>query len=105
MSPELQGRFVTTGLPRKSLFFLFFLYLLIYLAAPRLSCSRREVGSSSLTRDRTPVHWERGVLATGPPGKSPIAFIFMTGNKFMWLPNQKVFKKVGGGISVKSPFT
>ena len=31
------------------------------------------MGYSSLTRDRTlgPLHWERGVLATGPPGKSP----------------------------------
>ena len=29
------------------------------------------VGSSSLTRDGTlgPLHWEQGVLATGPPGK------------------------------------
>ena len=30
------------------------------------------VGSSSLTRDRTraPLHWDRRVLATGPPGSS-----------------------------------
>ena len=43
------------------------------------------------------MHWEDGVLATGPPGKSLIAFIFMTGNKFMWFPNFKVFNKRGGG--------
>ena len=31
------------------------------------------MGYSSLTRDQTPglLHWEHGVLATGPPGKSP----------------------------------
>ena len=31
-----------------------------------------QVGSSSLTRDRTlgPLNWECGVSATGPPGKS-----------------------------------
>ena len=53
-------------------------YLFIYLAASGLSCSMQTLscgmhaGSSSLTRDRTlgPLHWESGVLATGPPGKS-----------------------------------
>ena len=31
------------------------------------------MGSSSLTRDRTPgsLHWERGVLASGPLGMFP----------------------------------
>ena len=45
------------------------------------------------------MHWERGVLATGPPGKSPVAVIFMTGNKFMWFPNLKVLKKKGESVS------
>ena len=47
--------------------FFFFKYLFIYLAALVLVLA----GSSSLTRDRTwfPLHWECGVLATGPPGK------------------------------------
>ena len=67
--------------------------LVIYLNAPGLSCGTwdlrslsRHVGSSgvvckilaaacgisSLTRDPTqaPLHWEYGVLATGPSGKS-----------------------------------
>ena len=32
------------------------------------------MGSSSLTRDQNqvPLCWEHGVLATGPPGKSPV---------------------------------
>ena len=56
----------------------------IYLVAPGLRCgtwyllfpcnmqdlSSRHVGSSSLTRDKpSHLHWEQGVLATGPPGK------------------------------------
>ena len=36
------------------------------------------MGSSSLTRDRAqaPLHWEHGVLAIGPPGKSPWITVF-----------------------------
>ena len=45
---------------------------LIFIEAGRVfSCGRQDL-SSSLTRDRTldPLHWERGVLANGSPGKS-----------------------------------
>ena len=37
----------------------------------------QHVGSSSLTRDRTPgpMHWKQGVLVTGPPGKSLLPFL------------------------------
>ena len=40
------------------------------------------VGSSFPTRDQSnpgPLHWERGVLPTGPPGKSQVS-IFLTKN-------------------------
>ena len=48
--------------------FLLFKYLFIGLRRSSL----QHVGSSSLTRDGTPgpPHQQRGVLATGPPGKS-----------------------------------
>ena len=38
-----------------------------------------DVGSSSLTGDRTPgsLHWEHGVLATGPPEKSWLVCKFL----------------------------
>ena len=41
-----------------------------------LSCGMH-AGSSSLTRDRTPgpLHWEHGVLPTGPPGSPLNTFI------------------------------
>ena len=44
----------------------------------------QHVGSTSLTRDRTPgpLHWEHGALATGPPGKSP-KFKFLK-SEFIW---------------------
>jgi len=50
------------------------------------------VGASSLTRDQIPglLGWELGVLATGPPGKSPIPFhtiTVVTGNSFLLLTN------------------
>ena len=78
------------GRERAELFFFFniYLHLLIYLAVPGLSCSRRDLQSSlqhadlplwcadpqsllaessSLTRDRT-LYCEHGVLATKPLG-------------------------------------
>ena len=47
----------------------------IYVAACRIF-KLQHVGSSSLTRDRTPapLHWEHGVLATGAPGKLLCSF-------------------------------
>ena len=68
----------------------FSLSFVIYLASPGLSCGMQDllsslllmessvanswlwhVGSSSLPREQTwsPLYWERGVVATGPPGK------------------------------------
>ena len=49
---------------------------------PTLSCSPR-AGSSSPTRDRTraPLHWEHGVLSTGPPGKSLSTCTLFSPNK------------------------
>ena len=37
------------------------------------------MGFSSLTRDGTwaPLHWEHRVLATGPPGESPVVIIMI----------------------------
>ena len=52
---------------RELMFKIFF----IYLAVPGLSC-----GTWDLVPDQgsnpDPLHWEHGVLATGPPGKSQI---------------------------------
>ena len=48
----------------------------IYLAAPGLSCSMRDLklwqvaSSSDQGLNLAPLHWECRVLATGPPGKS-----------------------------------
>ena len=69
-----------------TLFFDCFLKIFIHLAVPRLSCSTwgllwlQHVGSSSPTRDQTPgpLHWEHGVLATGPLGKSSRMTVFQT---------------------------
>ena len=52
-----------------------FKYLFIYLAFLGLSCGMQTLSciiSGSLTRDWTqdPPHYEHGILATGPPGKS-----------------------------------
>ena len=64
-----------------------FLKIFIYLAAPNLSCGMGDLRlllqhmvSSSLTKEWTPgsLHWERGVLATGPPGKSPKSSLWQT---------------------------
>ena len=85
--------------------FPFFLkFLFVHLAVLSLLCGTRDldlwhmnsqlwhVGASSLTRDQIPglLHWELGVLATGPPGKSPIPFhttTVVTGNSFLLLAN------------------
>ena len=54
----------------------FFFLLNIYLAVPGLCCGVQDlwlqsVGSSSQSRiEPGPLHWEQGVLATGPPRKS-----------------------------------
>ena len=52
-------------------------FFLIYLAVLDLHCSMRasqfqHMGSNSLTRDQiwAVLHWEHGILPTGPPGKS-----------------------------------
>ena len=52
-------------------FFLSFLkkYLLIYLALLGLSCSMWDLVPRPVV-ELGPLHWEWGVLATGPPGKS-----------------------------------
>ena len=49
--------------------FLFNIYLLIYLAAPGLSCGMWALVPQPGIEPR-PLHWEHGVLTTGPPGKS-----------------------------------
>ena len=72
---------------------LFFFFYCI-LAAPGLGCGTWDLlvaacgllsccmhaGSSSPNRDKTPgpVHWDHGVLPTGPPGKSPNPLAFNT---------------------------
>ena len=46
----------------------------------------QKVGSSFLIRDRSnrrPLLWERGVLASGPPGKCPVLLL----NTFLANPN------------------
>ncbi|CAN0250602.1 unnamed protein product [Rangifer tarandus platyrhynchus] len=72
IEPALAGRFSTTVPPTQ----------FTTGSVEGLTCSVRDlqswqakswhVGSSSLTGDRTwsPLYWERGVLASGPPGKS-----------------------------------
>ena len=62
--------------PREGNSYPFFFFLMcIYLAVQDLSCSMCDLGSSpdlgSLTQGSSPgpLHWERRVLATGPPGK------------------------------------
>ena len=58
--------------------FFFFQYLFAYLAVPGLSCGRYVVSWPGIRPDQGsdpgPLHWERGVLATGPPGKSHLKF-------------------------------
>ena len=51
-------------------------------AACGLLSSSVHAGSSSLTRaSPCPLHWEHGVLPTGPPGKSPgLAFFLLSNN-------------------------
>ena len=83
VSPALPGRF--TGPPGKSLqcfltfyqcsnslYNLFFIFLFVYLAVLGLSWGVWDL--NFLIRDWTqdPLHWEQGVLATGPAGKSPL---------------------------------
>ena len=68
--------------------------LFIYLAAQGLCYGTQDlqlwyVGSSSLTKDQT-WHWEAGVLATGPAGKSLGFFIF---NQLSFM----TFKTLGEG--------
>ena len=77
--------------------FFFNIYLFIYLAVPGLSCSTQDLfqlqhveslvvahgllvvacGIQFPDQGWNPgsLHWEREVLATGPPGKSPAEFI------------------------------
>ena len=78
--------------------FLSFLKELIYLAAcgtfsygmQALSCG---LWDCFLTKDgvRVPLHWEHGVLATGPPRSAPISFpitLVLQGRKFfLWIKN------------------
>ena len=50
--------------------FFFFQYLLlfIYLAAPVLTCSLWDLMFPDQGSNLGPLHWQQGVLATGPPG-------------------------------------
>ena len=62
---------------------MYYYYFLIYLAVLDLSCSMRDLFSCSMGTlssacgiqfpdyglNPGPLHWEHGVLATGPPGK------------------------------------
>ena len=75
----LQGSLSCSGFPLYVLFF-----FLIYLAVLGLSCSMQDLFSCGMgtlssacgiqfpdqALNPGPLHWERGVLATGPPGKS-----------------------------------
>ena len=76
-------------LPIVSFFFFFFL-IFTYLAAPGLSCRTRDlcchlrdfftvcgIQFSDQGLNLDPLHWERVVLATGPPGKSPLCFKYL----------------------------
>ena len=52
----------------------------VYLALPGFSCGTcnlylQHVGSGSLTKDGTRPSWEHAVLATAPPGKSPLCIL------------------------------
>lgn len=90
--------------------FFFFKYLLIYLAVPALSCGIW--GPSSLTRDWAlgPLHWELGVIATGPPHrKSPSAFFKLHSRK---VPQGPIVKNTSlapvppkGNLNRKKPMT
>ena len=52
----------------------------MYLAVPGLSCGMWDLNFPDQGLNLDPLHWERGVLATGPPGKSLNEyFIWLTG--------------------------
>ena len=44
-----------------------FFNIFIYLAVPGLTCSMWD-------QTQVHLHWEHGILATGPPGKSPLQY-------------------------------
>ena len=71
-----------------SFFLIFIYYLLIYLAAPGLSCRTRALLVAACMWDLVPrpgmepgpppLHRQRGVLTTGPPEKSLMMTILVT---------------------------
>ena len=54
--------------------FFLFLKIFIYLDVPSLICGRQHLVPWP-RMEPSPLHWERGVLATGPPGKSVFSFL------------------------------
>ena len=87
---QLLGRVKVKGRDRPYIYRIFF-FIFIYLAALSLSCSNtiffflvdpckllvRTCGMQLAHQGRNLglLHWERGVLATGPPGKSPTQYL------------------------------
>ena len=58
------------------LFFFFFFLIFIYLAAPGLGCGIQDLFPWPGIEPR-PLQWEHRVLATGPPGQSPVTHILL----------------------------
>ena len=58
---------------------------LIYLAAPGFSYSVWDLVPWPGSTNLGPLHWECGILAAGPPGKSPCCIIFFSHYLFSWL--------------------
>ena len=58
---------------------------LIYLAAPGFSCSMQDLVPRPGSTNLGPLHWECGILAAGPPRKSPWCIIFFSHYLFSWL--------------------
>ena len=52
-----------------------FLKIFIYLAAPALSCGMQNFQFPNQGSNLGPLHWEHGVLAAGPPGKSLVGSV------------------------------
>ena len=79
----------------KKIYLFTWLRWVLVTAGGLLSCGRRtlscsmHVGPSFLTRDRTPgpLHWERRVLTTAPPGKSQeMTFALSYLQPYQWRP-------------------
>ena len=74
--------------------FLFCFFCFFVLASLDLSCGTKDIGSLVATygiqfpdqgSNLGTLHWESGVLATGPPGKSLLTGFFLPISKYYWV--------------------